>query len=206
MKQWNWKRITRMVLILLLLGLLSTQLYRSATTGTFESLYHNGRPHLKIVCSNIQQQMDHVEVDLSIGILETLDAHSTEFYTPYGHDSFSHFALYFCAWEHYEMDLNSLDISDYTNLEQHYFIKQISAQDAFSSAYEYFEIFGGIVFKHTESFVIPREVLEKHKPDGKIVLKIVGYTQTGGELTIGHTSFVRISYKIIDGEYVQFIF
>ena len=104
------------------------------------------------------------------------------------------------------MDLNSLDISDYTNLEKHHFIKEISAQDAFSSVYEYYEIFGGIVFKHTESLVIPREVLEEYKPDGKIVLKIVGYTQTGGELTIGHISFVRISYKIIDGEYVQFIF
>lgn len=206
MKQWNWKRMIQVVLILLLLVSISTQLYRCATTETFESLYHNGRPHLKIVCSNIQYPMDHVEVDLSIGILETLDAHSTEFYTPYGHDSFSHFALYFCAWEHYEMDLNSLDISDYTNLEKHHFIKEISAQDAFSSAYEYFEIFGGIVFKHTESLVIPREVLEEYKRDGVIALKIVGYTQTGGKLTVGHTSFIRIPYKILDGEYVQFTF
>ena len=203
MKQWNWKRMIRVVLILLLLGLVSALLYRCATAISTQSLYHNGDPYLKVACSDKRYPLDHAKVDLSIGVSDLFDPCDANYS---GQDHYSHFALYFSAWKDYEMDLRTLDISDYTNLEGHYFVKEISAQDAFSSAHGYYDIFGGIIFKHKESFVIPREILEEHKRDGVIVLKIVGFKKTDGQLTIGTTSFVRIEYKIIDREYVQFTF
>lgn len=199
MKQRNWKRLIQVVLILLLLVSISTQLYRCATTETYRNLYHNGSPHLKITCKKKPYPLDQVKVDLSIGITD-LD-YNREIHNEAG----TFCALYFTSWDYFEMDYSTLDTSDYRNLENHYFIKEISAQDAVSSAYGYYDVNGRIIFKHKESFVIPREVLEQYKRDNCILLVFIAITKTGDNFILSSIRNASIHYRIIDGEYVQFL-
>lgn len=202
MKQWNWKRLIQVVLILLLLVSISTQLYRCATTKTNENILRIGFPHLKITYKKKPYPLDHVKVDLSIGITD-LSKSGKE--TNDDDDTF--YALYFTTCTREDLlfqNYTNLDISDYKNLENHYFIKEISAQDAASTAYGYYDINGRTIFKQKESLVIPQEVLEQYKREDKVILACFGYTQTDGKLDITSAAFVSIHCKIVDGKYVQF--
>ena len=178
---------------------LSAYSIASATDLTFNGV---GSFWCKVQCREKLYSLDDVTVSISFGTYKLTDRSRDARYTLRDYDSFVCFALYFCASDDYKTFKTDTEINDYKNLDGHYFIKSISAEDAFFG----YGVLPGIfktLYQHTERLTIPREVFEAFS-DSFCIKMVSIHSKDGKHYLSGLKNYITIQYKILDGEYIQF--
>ena len=118
------------------------------------------------------------------------------------------FGLYLCDGEHILDIVNDMEIPDYKSIDKHYFIREISEEDAFSGAYGLeMSYLKGITYNHSESVSIPAELLDKSA--GSFAVKLIAFCEPVSEGESYYTStvgFIEFDYEAIDADSVRVIF
>ncbi|MBE5730800.1 MAG: hypothetical protein E7350_02460 [Clostridiales bacterium] len=119
------------------------------------------------------------------------------------------FGLYICTEEYVSDIMNGAKIPDYKTIENHYFVKEISEQEAFMEEYGFrMSRWKGTTYNHKEENTIPAEFFCKEK--GDFVVKIIAYCfskpMTKGKNFIATTWCGSIfTYETIDENTIRII-
>ena len=198
MKQWNWKRITRMVLILLsaIWGIMLL-LPSSYDLCTIEDI-----PRIAVKFAS-KNDLDSTTIKLMFGAYETFDPSKTERYA-YEYDEFIGFAFYYCGWAYAERS-DGRELKDYKAIENHDFIYEIPADKINSNGYNlWINPLNHVRFQYTEELSIPREILEKY--NGNLVIKVLAISSKDGKFySASSEPYLLISYKVTESGQVVFI-
>ena len=118
------------------------------------------------------------------------------------------FGLYICRAEHSLDVVNDMEILDYMMIENHYFVKEISEEEAFSEEYGFtMSYLKGITYNHNEKISIPTEFLTEEK--GSFVVKLIAFHEPMIEGDNYYTSTARhidFDYQIVDENTIKIIF
>ena len=91
-----------------------------------------------------------------------------------GESDVTFFAMYICDESEAPATANGLRFSDYKTIENHYFVKEISAAEGYTSEYGFTVHWAkGITYRHHETIVIPSDVFTKEK--GTFLIKITPF-------------------------------
>lgn len=199
------KPVYRVVLLLLMLSLaLSlTGCRLNSDTYKFKSGYFGytftPEPIMMGAKSNTDIfTKDNVSFELYYGVYDIED---TEEYNtdpkdthrrPFLGDVKIFFALYICDAE-FALDVsNDMEFNDYKNIENYYFLKEISEEEAFSEEYGFnMGILRGITYNHHETISIPAEIFTEEK--GSFAIRLVAFQ---GPLTGSGTYYTSTSRGI----------
>ncbi len=128
--------------------------------------------------------------------------HNADFRSDYmitGYDKIV-FGLYICDYEHRFDVLNSFEVADYKNIDNHYFIKEISEEDAFSDEYgRTMSYWSGITYNHSEELIIPADFFTKE--DGIVVVKLAAFNEPlepGGNYITSSASHIELRYRMLE--------
>lgn len=202
MKTWNWKRMIRVVLILLAVSISVASLIGCSEKLRTES-FSGGRPLIAIECENEKMPLNAAKLNMSLGLFQYDDP--LEYYIGTSCDEMICFALYYCYPEDILSPHVFEQLSDYTNIDNHHFIKAIDYETAFKENYRYwYDFMGSPHYSHLESLLIPQEILERFGGSLRIKLLAIG-SQEGETIVAWSPVSIKVSYTIIDGEYVQFV-
>lgn len=118
------------------------------------------------------------------------------------------FGLYICDVD-YSLDIvNDIEISDYKMIDNHYFVKEISEEEAFSDKYGFtMSCWKGIIFNHSEKITIPTDFFTNET--GSFVVKLIAFHEpiTEGDNYYTSTAFhIEFDYKVIDENTIRVIF
>ena len=114
------------------------------------------------------------------------------------------FGMYFCDSESYDDVCNDEFISNYMNIDGHYYVKSISDEEAFTEEYGFQS---GKKCNHSEKITIPKEIFSKEKE--YLVIKIIGFQEPlteGGEYYTNRSGYIDLEYRKIDENTVQIDF
>ena len=118
------------------------------------------------------------------------------------------FGMYVCDSEYVSSICNDEIVSDYKNIDNHYFIKSISEEQAFSTEYGYTKKnIGNISYNHYEKITVPQEVFEGE--EGMFVIKIIGFQELLNEndgYYVNQIGYLDLKYQVMDKDTVKIIF
>ncbi len=128
-------------------------------------------------------------------------------YTKEGHETIF-FGLYICNGE-YALDVvNDMEIPDYKMIDNYYFVKEISEEEAFSGDYGFtMSYLKGITYNHSEEITIPAEFFAGET--GSIAVKLIAFhepVEEGGNYYTSTASHIKLRYEKIDDNTIKFIF
>lgn len=111
--------------------------------------------------------------------------------------------MYICEEEYIYDISNNQKYEDYTNIENHYFIKQLSENEAFSDEYGYsIDLKNGVSYSHSETINIPEQFFSEDS--GSFVIKWVSFIEPSeGEAFYQSelVGYLRLHYDIMaDGQ------
>ena len=181
MRKINRKRmgIFRVLLILLIMVLTATGCagYKQGFESGFFS--YNYPIEIGIKSKTDTFSIDDVTFDLYYSLY--YEENYQELSSYYRGEKFSgeelFFALYICDVEHLYDYKNEMTITDYKSLNNFYFIKEISEEDALSKNYGYkVNFWRKKEFAHKEEFTIPKEIFTKI--NGRIAIDIKSIIKT----------------------------
>lgn len=203
MKKVYSNQIRQVILILLMIGLFTACMTGCAERQSQQS-YTAGRPLISLEwIEDKAYPLDDVTVDLSIGIYDFTDSNRDGYLITDNIDSFYGFALYYCASEYFEEFIRGEEVGEDRYWENYHFIKEIPADEALSDEYGVWVSLFNIYYRHTEKLIIPREIFEQY--NGSFCIRIVPLGLKDNKIIVsGDPSSIIITYKIVDGEYVEF--
>ena len=123
--------------------------------------------------------IDSVNLQLYYGLYDVAYGNNLDGYRQEPEDKVV-FALYICDEEHKYDVANNCEVTDYKNIDNYYFIKEISEDEAASEEYGYTHTYrDGVEYNHSETLTIPKEFLNKDK--GTFLIKLVNYIEPKDE-------------------------
>lgn len=118
------------------------------------------------------------------------------------------FGMYICDSIYSEAITNDKFIPDYTDIENHLFIRSISEDEAFSNEFGYTDEYGkGTTYNHNERITVPMEVFNKDR--GSFSIKIIGFQEPlneGGDYYTNRRGYVELDYELTNENKVKIIF
>lgn len=118
------------------------------------------------------------------------------------------FGVYICSSTNSLDVVNDVEISDYEVIDNYYFVKKISEEEAFSNEYGFeIDYLKGIVYNHSEKIVIPAEFFTEDT--GSFVIKIVAFfepTNDSENYYVSMTQQIKLQYQIVDKNTVKIVF
>lgn len=117
------------------------------------------------------------------------------------------FGLYICEKKHSLDVMNDMEISDYKMIEDHYFVKEISEEEAFSEEYGLnMSYWKGIIYNHSEKITIPTEFFEEET--GSFAIKLIAFHEPRNEGDNYYTSkayHIEFDYQVVDKNTIRII-
>ncbi len=118
------------------------------------------------------------------------------------------FGLYICKTA-YRFDVrNDTEISDYQVIDNHYFIKEISEEEAFSEEYGFrMSYWRGITYNHSEKITVPAEVFAEDT--GRFVIQLIAFHKPiteGGNYYVSTVGNFGIDYHTMDENTIKLKF
>lgn len=110
------------------------------------------------------------------------------------------FALYFNNSE-YQSSITSITttFSDYQEIENFYFVKEVSIDDFFSSAFAVtLKRLSSVKFNHSENLIVPKEVFENKVGHFSFTIMEIYYSHKDNSYCLDNAGFVAVRYEIID--------
>lgn len=209
------RRVFMVLLILLIVSLFATS---CGQKSEFEKGFgYTFTPHVIMFGARSDTESlakDNVTFDLYYGIhdmgySEKYDTDPKSVYIKsHLENSKIFFGLYICDVD-YSLDVvNDMEISDYKMIDNHYFVKEISEEEAFSEEYGFtMSYWKGIIYNHSEKITIPTEFFAEET--GSFVIKLVAFHEPMTEGDNYYTSIVgnfELDYQIIDEHTIRIIF
>ena len=118
------------------------------------------------------------------------------------------FGLYICDQTHSLDIVNDMEIADYKSIENHYFVKEISEEEAFSDEYGFtISYWKGITYNHSEKITVPTELLTEE--NGGFAIKLIAFheplTKDGNYYT-STTYHIEFDYQKVDENTIKITF
>ena len=117
-------------------------------------------------------------------------------------------AIYFCRWEDRFITSSRREFSDYRNVENHYFLKALCEEEAFSGEYS-FDMNVGLrtSYKHHEVVTVPCEIFSREKGDFAIKLVFFHALLPGNSgYIVSEWDFLGLGYEMIGDDTVKILF
>lgn len=118
------------------------------------------------------------------------------------------FGLYICDKEHSFDIVNDSEITDYKMIENYYFVKDLSEEDAFSEEYGFsVSYWTGITYNHSEKFIVPTEIFANET--GSFVIKLIAFRETtneGRKYYVSTAGDFEITYHLVDENTIKLNF
>lgn len=141
-----------------------------------------------------------VTFDLYYGVHDVKDDTDPKTYYQKEGDEIVFFGLYICDAEHSLDVMNDMEIADCKMIENYYFVKEISEEEAFSEEYGYtMSYWKGITYNHSETITIPTEFLEEET--GSFAIKLIAFHEPTNEGDNYYTStacHIEFKYQLVD--------
>ena len=141
-----------------------------------------------------------VELTLCYGLYEENTKYSPKrMYTSSGFEDAKIFlAVYFCdGREDYK---TSLQVREFKNIENYYYIKTVPEEELFTREYSYTEdLKNGTTYRHHEVVTVPREIFNREK--GDFAIKLVTFREPfaeGDDYCSTNMTTVELKYETID--------
>ena len=207
------RRIFRVLLILLMVSLFTTGCGQKSEfekgfdyTFTPNSIMFGAKSNTDTFSKN------DVTFDLyygvyDIGYAEKYNTDPKSGYRKEGYETIF-FGLYICEAD-YSLDVvNDMEISDYKTIDNHYFVKEISEEEAFSDEYGFtMSYWKGITYNHSEKITIPSELFANET--GSFVVKLIAFHEPMSEGENYYTSmarYIEFDYQVVDENTIKFVF
>ena len=117
------------------------------------------------------------------------------------------FGLYTCAGEHQLDVVNDMQIPDYRNIPNYYFVREIGEEEAFSGEYGFtMGYWRGITYNHKETITIPAELLTGTR--GSIAVRLVAFhepLEEGGPYYTSTAGGIELDYQLQEDGRIQII-
>ena len=177
----------RVVLILLLISLLCAcmtgcQIQQQYEWGSFGWTNMPEYIMMGATADTDTFAVDSVVLNLHFGLFPAEDTSPRGVYASSGIDSEVFFTVYVCNYAGRRTISTGQEHKNYQVIDNHYFIKEISEDDAFSSQYSYtMRFIGGITYQHQESIDIPENVFVEgifHENRGSFQIVIAAWQQS----------------------------
>ena len=118
--------------------------------------------------------------------------------------TFISIALYFCDSQFNSIPEYMEIIEDYRELEGHYFIREISADEYVAEDYDI--TIGRLLddkFKHCETHTVPREIMAKDKGSFCFRVAVINSPKKDGGYCLTGSGYIEIDYEYIDERRVR---
>ena len=118
--------------------------------------------------------------------------------------TFISIALYFCDSQFNAIPEYMEIIEDYRQLEEHYFIREIPADEYIAEDYDI--TIGRLLddkFKHCETHTVPKEVMTDEKGSFSFRVAIINYSQKDKGYCLTDNGYIEIDYEYIDERRVR---
>lgn len=207
------KRHMKIILIFLLM--IGAIIATIITCIVFHPTYKKGSFWYTLTPSMIMQgvksstdtfPIEDVTLDLYYG-LYCLDYDEPESYHRSSEEETVFFGIY-AGGKGEELSIScDMDIEDYTAINNHILIKELSSEEAFTEEYGYTMDYLGIDYNHHEQIAIPSDVFTEDS--GKFYIKICSFNPTGETKTSVKSALVsvlEIRYEKLDEETIKIIF
>ena len=209
----NQQRVFRVLLLLLMVSLFTTGCGQKSEfekgfdyTFTPSSIMFGAKSDTDTFSKN------DVTFDLyygvyDIGYAEKYNTDPKSGYRKEGYETIF-FGLYICEAD-YSLDVvNDMEISDYKMIDNHYFVKKISEEEAFSDEYGFtMSYWKGITYNHSEKRAIPTEFFANET--GSFVVKLIAFHEPMSEGENYYTSkarYIEFDYQIVDENTIKIVF
>ena len=156
-------------------------------------------------------EIDNVSIDLYYGLFDSgyMEKYNQDMRNGYTKSVLSDkpilFSLYICAGDYELSILNDQTYEEYSEIENHYYLRSLSEKEAFSDEYGYtIDRKNGVTYNHCEKIVIPSQFFNKDK--GEVVVKIVAFQgplEAGKEYYTTIVGFVTLDYELTDDGQVK---
>ncbi len=118
------------------------------------------------------------------------------------------FGLYICNIDHTVDVINDMEVSNYKRIDNHYFVKEISEEEAFSEEYGFTMSYGkGMTYNHIEEITIPTDFFVGER--GGFVIKIISFLVPLTEedpYYISVARYIEFEYETLDDNTIKIIF
>lgn len=212
MKAWNWKRIRRVVLFLLM----TTQIVsgcdqkHSFRCGDWS---YTHTPHTIMMCitSDTDTFMRNaVRLDLYYGVYDILYHNEYKLdpkviYLRKGcEDVF--FSLYISNKKDPYQLHNDIRIQNHTEIEGYQHLFDLTSEDAFSEQYGFSMNYSGISYRHSEELFIPEDFFSE--VNGTVIVQLVAFAipVDGSDYCITHTDSIILNYQTVDNNSIKILF
>ena len=208
MKQFNWIQMIRAVLILLLCSVLLGGCHQKQQFefGDF-SYKHRYEPVMMGLKSSTDTfPIDDVSLDFYFGLFPVHDRTPKNYYAK-SHIENGNGEVFFAVYINANADdsiVPEATYQDYSKLENYYFLKEISEEDAFSEAYSFsMDFWSGVTYQHHESITIPKAVfsegmMTEKRGEFEIVMIAWQPIKEDGTYYLSYRREMRVLYSVSD--------
>lgn len=209
----NINRVLLLSISLIIFCLASTAcVHKSGFKKGFEYTLTPGEIMLGVSSDTDTFHINNVNLELSYGVHdigydEKYNTNPKWSYQKEG-DETIFFGLYICD-SRYNLDvLNDMLVTDYTMIENHYFVGEISEEEAFSEEYGFMlDYWKGITYNHSERIAVPRSFLEDDS--GSFVIKLIAFREpstVGDCYCTASVGYIEFDYQAVDENTIRIIF
>ena len=166
MKQFNWIQMIRAVLILLLCSVLLGGCHQKQQFefGDFSYKHRYDPVMMGLKSSTDTFPIADVSLDFYFGLFP-VDARVPKYYYSKSHIENGNDEVFFAVYINANPDDSIYPYQtyhDYRDLDNYYFLKEISEQDAFSEEYSFsIDFWSGVTYQHHENIIIPKTVFSE---------------------------------------------
>lgn len=207
------RRVFRVLLILLMVSLFTTGCGQKSKYETgFDYTLTPDQIMFGARSDTDTFSKDDVTFDLyygvhDIGYTEKYNTDPKSGYRKEGYETIF-FGLYICDADYCLDVVNDREISDYKMIDNHYFVKEISEEEAFSDEYGFtMGYWKGITYNHSEKITIPSEFFVNET--GSFVVKLIAFHEPATEGDNYYTSTARhieFDYQAVDENRIKIVF
>lgn len=207
------KRVFRLLLILLMVSLFATGCaQKSEFEKGFDYTFTPNSIMFGVKSDTDTFSINDVTFDLyygvhDIGYAEKYNTNPKSGYRKEGYETIF-FGLYICEADCSLDVVNDMEISDYKAIDNHYFVKEISEEEAFSDEYGFtMSYWKGTTYNHSEKITIPPELFANEA--GSFVVKLIAFHEPMNDGDNYYTSMVRgieLDYQTVDENTIKIVF
>lgn len=206
------RRVFRVLLILLMVSLLTEGCeQKSKLEKGFDYTFTPNSIMFGVKFGTDTFSKNNVTFDLyygvyDIGYAQKNNADPKSNYLKEGYETIS-FGLYICEADYSLNIVNDMEISDYKMIDNHYFVKEISEEEAFSDEYGFtMSYWNGITYNHSEKITIPSSFFKNET--GSFVVKLIAFREPMAEVDDYHIAmihYIEIDYQVIDENTIKIV-
>lgn len=207
------KRVFRVLLILLMVSMFTTGCgQKSEFEKGFDYTFTPNSIMFGVKSDTDTFSINDVTFDLyygvhDIGYAKKYNTDPKSGYRKEGYETII-FGLYICEADCSLDVVNDMEISDYKTIDNHYFVKDIFEEEAFSDEYGFtMSYWKGITYNHSEKITIPPEIFANEA--GSFVVKLIAFHEPMNDGDNYYTSTVRgieLDYQIVDEDTIKIVF